>query len=102
MARTSQEFNQNERRAVELTIDDQDGTTFEPDTAYVTVYDNSDDSEVVGEQDAYVDGSNIYTIIGPAVTANVGEYKIVWRIIKGEGESQYTYYHATILGVVEI
>ena len=98
MARTSQEFNQNEIRAVELTIDDQDGTDFEPDIATTTIYDNSDDTVVVEEQDAQVDGSDVRTLIGIVTTANVGTYKIVWKIIKGD----YTYYHATILDVVEV
>jgi len=98
MARTLQEFNQNEIRAVELNINDQDGTDFEPDSATTTIYDNSDDTVVVEEQSALVDGSDVRTLIGIVVTANVGEYKIVWKLIKGD----YTYYHATILGVVEI
>ena len=97
--RTYQQLIQNERRAVELSIDDQDGNTFTPSAAYAQVND-SNGTVVTVEAPAFIDGttSAVYTIVGTAVTANVGEYMIVWRL-KKEG---YTYYHATDLEVVQV
>lgn len=93
---TLQTMYKNEVRAVEITILDQDNVAFEPDTAYVTIYDY-DDNVIVAEQEAYVTSNEIYTVVGTTVTEDTGNYKIKWRIVKGD----YTYYHLTNLIVLE-
>jgi hypothetical protein len=97
MAETYQSMYQNEIRALELTINDQDGAVFAPSAAYTSVRD-SDGTTVVAEQDAQVDNNQIRTIIGTAVTATPGEYDVIWRIITTE----YTYYHITQLEIQEL
>lgn len=106
--RTYQTLYQNEIRAIEITINSQDGQEFIPSGAFVSVsrtadsdnaYSGTDytDTLVVSEQTALVDGNKVRTLIGNIVTANVGEYKVLWKIIK----ENYTYYHITDLDVVE-
>lgn len=94
---TYQALYQNERRAVELTINDQDGQDFAPSAAYASIED-SNGNTVITEQAAQVIGNTILTVVGPTVTANIGEYKIKWRILK----SGYTYYHATDLEILTL
>jgi hypothetical protein len=94
---TYQSFYQNEVRALELTIDDQDGSDFAPSAAFTQVVDESN-TVVIAEQAALVTGSNVRTTIGTTVTGTVGTYKVIWRILK----SGHTYYHVTVLTVQEI
>lgn len=92
--RTYQTLYQNEVRAVEITVNDQDGQDFEPDSATVKILDN-DGNTVVGEQAAMNNGNQIYTIVGTTTTATIGTYKIIWKLVKGS----YTYYHSTDLEI---
>jgi len=94
---TYQSFYQNEVRALELTINDQDGNDFIPSAAYAQVKTDKG-VQVVAEQSAQVDSNQVRTIIGTTVTATAGEYKVIWRILY----SQYIYYHTTILEVQEL
>lgn len=94
---TTQTLYQNEVRAVQLRLTDQDDAAFQPDSAYTTIYDSSG-SVVRAEQACYTDGSSIYDIIGEAVTDTVGDYDIIWKVIKGN----YTYYHKTNLTVLSL
>jgi len=94
---TYQSFYQNEIRALELTINDQDGNNFYPSAAYAEVKTDTG-VQVVAEQPAMVDSNQVRTLIGTTVTATVGEYKVIWRILY----SGYTYYHITILEVQEL
>lgn len=94
---TYQSMYQNEIRALQIEIDDDDGQDFAPSAAYVQVKDSSG-STVVAEQAALVLNNTIATLIGTTVTATVGEYKIIWRIL----HSNHTYYHITILTVQEL
>lgn len=96
MERTYQAINKNEVRAIQISINDQTGSDFVPSAAFAKVIDESEDT-VVEEQSAMVSGSNVYTVIGTTVTATIGEYTIIWRIVYG----QYTYYHATTLEVTD-
>jgi len=106
--RTYQTLYQNEIRAIEITINQQDGTQFIPSGAYVTILRTADsdnayagtdytDTVVIAEQAAQVNGNSVSTLIGTTTTANVGTYKILWKILR----STYTYYHVTDLEVVE-
>lgn len=95
--RTYQEILQNEIRPIEITINDSTGAPFTPSAAFATVYD-SDGDVVISEQGAMVSSNRVYSVIGTAVTANVGTYMIKWRIVYGN----YTYYHATDLEVLEL
>lgn len=94
MSATYQSFYQNEVRALQLEIDDNDGTDFVPSGAYVQVQD-SDGDTVVAEQAALVSLNTVSTLIGTSVTSVVGEYRVIWRIL----HSQHTYYHITELQV---
>jgi hypothetical protein len=98
--KTYQTMYQNEIRALEITIRDQDGNTFAPDTAYFSVYD--EDGVAVGNvpenQSAQVTNNTVIALIGTATTAQLGVYHIVWKIVK----NSYTYYHTTYLEVLPI
>ena len=91
---------QNEIRALEITIRDEDGNGFTPDTAYFSVYDEDGDAvgNVPENQVAQVTNNTVIALIGTATTAQLGTYYIVWRIIK----NNYTYYHTTLLEVIPI
>ena len=93
---TYQSFYVNEDRALEITINDQDGNDFAPSAAWAQVRTNTG-TIVIAEQSAMVAGSSISTLIGTIVTANAGEYKVIWRVAYGG----HTYYHITILEVQE-
>jgi len=95
--RTYQEMNQNEIRPLEVSINDHTGAPFSPSAAYSSVYD-ADGAEIVSEQPAMVIDNKIYTVIGTIVSANTGNYTVKWRIVY----SNYTYYHATDLVIVEL
>lgn len=95
--RTYQALNIGEIRAVEVTMNDNNGQAFIPSAAYVSVLNNAG-STVVAEQTALISSNQVYTIIGQLVTNTVGTYKIVWRI-KKDG---YTYKHVTDLEVLNL
>ena len=97
MARTQQEFIQNEIRKLELTINDEDGQNFIPSAAYVTVK-NKAGTVVVAEKSADIVINKVSTLIDTTTTGTVGTYKVTWRIRK----SLYTYYHLTDLEVVSL
>lgn len=94
---TNKTFYQNEVRNLKITIYDQDHTAFEPDSAYIAIEDE-DETTVVAEQAAMVDGNDIYTTINTTVTATNGIYYVIWRIVKDSS----TYYHKTRLMVTEL
>lgn len=101
--RTYQSLYQNEVRAVELTIDDDTGTTWVPSAAYTKIerIDRKNyrglqtTTEVVAEQAAMSQSNRVYTVVGTMVTSACGDYQLTWRIRKG----RYTYYHVTDLEV---
>jgi len=97
MARTQQEFNQNEVRKLELTINDEDGQNFIPSAAYVQVL-NKSGTVVVAEQQADIVTNKVSTVINSTTTKTVGKYKVIWRLRK----SIYTYYHLTEIEVISI
>ena len=96
MSTTYQSFYVNEDRALEITINDQDGNDFAPSAAWAQVRTDTG-TIVIAEQSAMVVGNQIRTIIGTTVTATAGEYKVIWRITYGG----HTYFHITILEVQE-
>ena len=97
MARTQQEFNQNEIRKLELTINDEDGQNFIPSAAYVQVLSKSG-TTVVAEQSADISVNKVSTVINSTTTGTVGKYKVIWRLRK----SLYTYYHLTEIEVISL
>lgn len=94
---TSEWFYQNEKKVVQIALYDDDNADFEPDSAYSTVK-NSSGTVVIEEQSALSSGNLISTIIGPTVTGTVGEYYIVWRILKNDN----IYYRKTNINVYEL
>lgn len=94
MSRTLQTFLQNEIRALQITVRDQDGDAYTPDSATTEVQDVSGNT-VVAEQAAQVTGNTVQTLIGTATTSVVGTYYIIWKLVK----DSYTYYHVTELEV---
>lgn len=87
----------NEIRALEITINDQAGAPFEPSEGYVEVQDSSGNI-VVAETAASISSNTAGAIIGTAVTATAGNYKVLWRLVK----SSYTYYHVTELEITTL
>lgn len=94
---TYQSFYVNEDRALQITINDQDGNPFAPSAAWAQVRTDTG-TIVIAEQPAMVVGSSVNTLIGTTVTANAGEYKVIWRMAYGG----HTYSHVTILTVQEL
>jgi hypothetical protein len=103
MSKTYITMYENEIRAVQLAIRDQDDAAYDPSSAYASVID-AEGSVVVEETAAMVEANVVYTLIGTAVTANAGDYQIIWRIVKTvtAPSTTYTYYHKTDLTVEEI
>ena len=97
MSETYQSFYQNEKRALQITINDQDGAQFQSEAASASVVDING-TTVVDWQAASVVSNTVNTIIGPAVTRNTGSYKVYWRLTK----DGYVYYHVTELEVMEL
>ena len=97
MSKTNISINENEVRAVSLEIRDQNDDNFEPSYAYVQVVD-SDDVVIVVEAETLVTDNAVSTVLDGTVTANIGTYYIIWRIVK----TSYTYYHKTKVDVMSI
>ena len=93
---TYQSFYVSEDRALEITINDQDGNDFSPSAAWAQIKTDKG-VQVIAEQPAMVVGSSVRTLIGPTVTGTAGEYKVIWRM----AYSGHTYYHITILEIQE-
>lgn len=93
---------QNEQRAIDLLIRDQDDAEYTPTNVYAKIVD-SNGNTVMAETEATV-SSNVATILIQAdYTDTVGVYEIVWRITKTvDGPVTYTYYHKTSLTIEEI
>jgi len=94
MAKSYQTFYQNEVRALELTVRDQDGNELVLLSAEVEVTD-VDGNVVRVEQAASVSSNKVSTIINTTITAQVGLYHVRWTL----HYSTYTYKHATELEV---
>lgn len=97
--KTYNELNENEYRAIELAIRDQNDDDFEPTLAYASVLDE-DDTVIVAEAAAMISDNTITTLITTVVTANIGTYYIKWRILKTVESTTYTYYHKTRIEVL--
>ncbi len=97
MSETYQAFYQNEIRALQITINDQDGAAMAPSAAWVQIQDSTG-AEVIAEQAAQVTANTVATLIGTTVTGTVGKYKIIWRI----SHNVHTYYHVSELEVMEL
>jgi methionine-rich copper-binding protein CopC len=92
---------QGEQRAVELAIRDHNDAQYEPTNVYAKVVDESGNI-VQAEADALL-VSNVATLLITSTTsANQGDYEIVWRITKTQGDVTYTYYHKTQLVIEEL
>jgi hypothetical protein len=94
---TYQELNINEIRAIQLTIDDNDGLAFAPSASYVTIKDKQGNIKVP-RQAAFSDGNKVSTIVGTMTTSATGNYNVIWELYK----SGYTYYHCTELEVITL
>ena len=94
MSKTYQTFYQNEVRALEITVRDQDGNEYPLSDAQVAVTDANGDV-VIANQSAQVTSNKVSTIISTTVTAQVGIYHVLWTL----RFSDYTYKHVTELEV---
>jgi hypothetical protein len=95
--KTYQELNIGEVRAVELTIEDNDGFDFAPSAAYVEILDK-EDNIVVARKAAFTQDNKAYTIVGTATTSAEGRYSLIWELLK----DGYTFYHCTELEVSQV
>jgi len=95
--KTYQTLYKNEKRAVEITINDQDGRPFLSDAASASVYDKNN-VVIVAEQAATVSENTVYTIIDSTTTEIVGNYKIIWKLKK----DNYKYQHVTDLIIEDL
>ena len=92
---------QNEQRAAELEIRDQDDAAYTPSLVYAKVVNNIG-SIVMAEVPALIIGNKAVILITSTVSANIGEYEIIWRILQTAGETTYTFYHKTQLSIEEL
>ena len=97
MAYTYQTMTQLEIRTLEITIIDQNGEVFAPDTVVYSVID-SDGDTVIAETLAAKNSNVIFAEITATVTATVDIYKVIWKITK----NTKIYYHVTSLEVTTI
>jgi len=97
MDNTYQELYKNENRAIRIKLYDKDRATFDPDSAYSTIYDSNNEIVRV-ERGCMTDSTSVWDIVSTTVTATVGEYYILWKIIK----NNYIYYHRTNLRVSDV
>lgn len=97
MRTTYQELYENESRAIRIKLYDKDRAAYEPESAYNTIY-NSDNEIVRAEQGCMTDSSSIWSTVSTTVTANPGDYYIVWKITNGD----YIFYHRTDLRVSNV
>jgi len=101
MSLTYVDMYENEVRAIEISIRDQDDVEFEPSSAYATIVDSNGDT-VVAETAAMVAGNQVYTVVNVITTETPGDYEIIWKILKVAGAQTYVYYHKTHLVVNEL
>ena len=102
MNRTYLSLYENEERAVEITIRDQDDVDFTPSAVYAEIRD-VDGIVVVDEAVCLVVANKAYTLVSDSVTAVPGKYNVIWRIMKTiEGGIIYKYFHKTELIVEEL
>lgn len=94
MTRRYETLFQNEKKNINLTLTDDDGSSISPSAAYYTVND-SDGTEVIAESEALITINVLTATITSAVTAVIGKYKVEWRVRVGT----YTYYYSTDLYV---
>ncbi len=92
---------EDEQRAVELTIRDNDDVAYTPDSATYTIKD-SNGVEIVAETTCMVDENKIYFMVTDTVTALPGEYEVIWKITKVSGANTYIFHHKTKLTVEEL
>ena len=95
MANTYQSFYQNEKRSLQLEIDDNDGTDFVPSGAFYQVLNAAGNVIIAAETAAMVLNNTISIEIDDTITQTVGAYKIIWKI----KQSGHTYKHVTELEV---
>ena len=92
---------ENEVRAVEISIRDQDDAVWYPSSAYVKIVDD-DGNTVVNEVPAMVSENTILTKVDTNITSVPGKYHLIWKILKTSGSTTYTFYHKTTLTVEEL
>ena len=97
MAYTYQTMTQYEDRTLEITIIDQDGNAFNPDTVVYSVID-SDSAEVVAETLAAKNDNVIFADIDTTVTATIDVYKVIWKLT----QNSKIFYHVTQLEVTTL
>jgi len=92
---------QNEQRAAELEIRDQNDAEYTPSLVYATIV-NSAGTIILAETPAVIIGYRAAILIPSTITSNIGDYEIIWRVLKTSGDTTYTYYHKTQLTIEEL
>lgn len=92
-------FFQNEYRSVTITVRDQDHTAITPTDASSYKITNCEGTTLVEEDEVTISGNTLSCNVSSTITATVGDYFIIWKVVDSDG---YTYYHRTHLEVKEI
>ncbi len=92
---------QGEQRAAELEIRDQNDDIYTPSTVFAKIVDTSG-TTVMPEVAALLINNTASILITSELSATIGDYEIVWRIVKTAGETSYTFYHKTQLTIEEL
>jgi hypothetical protein len=96
---TTQTLVQGEHRAITITVLDQNNTAVIPTSASTFKVTDDDGTEILTEANATVSSNTMTGVITTAVTATIGRYYIIWKIIDTDS---YIYYHKTLLQVVSL
>lgn len=100
--KTYVEMYQNEQRALELEMRDENDLPYTPSIVYFKVVD-SKGNIVQEEETCLILQNSAIALITPLTTANVGDYEVIWRILRNvTGQTTYTYFHKTQVVVEEL
>lgn len=92
---------QGEQRAAELEIRDQNDDVYVPTVVYAKIV-NSGGVIVMAETAALLINNTASILITSDLSATIGDYEIVWKIVKSAGQTTYTFYHKTQLIIEEL
>jgi hypothetical protein len=87
----------NEKRAIQLHMNDNDNDNYQCNSAYASVVD-SNGNNIRRERPCYTDDESAWDLIETDVTGTAGIYYIIWKILN----TNEVIYHSTKLEVIEV
>ena len=100
--KTYLELCKNDKKTVQISVWRDTGEKLSPSAAYYTVKGSEKDNTIVSRSQAQIanapNQNQVYTQIGPTVTASAAEYDIYWEINTNDGDKAN---HCTKLLVID-